>query len=165
MVALASCATAETASDPAPPPVVTASPTASVQPTITESIQPVPTVSADPSAGAGADYSANSMVRTLVADVSLRVEPGMDSERLGTLPLGSRSLVVAAPREADGYLWIQIAGPGLPPASGCAISSGDELTCPAWLGWAATGDPASGTKWFIDDPSPVQPPARTRERS
>ena len=98
------------------------------------------------------------MVRTLVVDVSLRAEPGIAAERLGTLPLGSRSLVVGAPREADGYLWIQIAGPGLPPASGCAISSGDELTCPAWLGWAATGDPASGTKWFGDDPSACPDP-------
>jgi hypothetical protein len=98
------------------------------------------------------------MVRALVADISLRAAPGVDSERLGTLPMGSRSLVVGAPREADGYRWIQIAGPGLPPASGCATFPGDELTCPVWLGWAAAGDPASGAEWFDDDPSSCPDP-------
>ncbi len=99
------------------------------------------------------------MVRALVGDISLRAAPSLDSERLGALPIGARSLVVGAPREADGYRWIQIAGPGLPPASGCATFPGDELTCPVWLGWAATGDPASGTKWFVDDPSGCPDPA------
>lgn len=99
------------------------------------------------------------MVLALVAGISLRAAPSVDSERLGSLPLGSRSLVVGAPREVDGYRWIQISGPGLPPASGCATPAGDELTCPAWLGWAATGDPASGTKWFVDDPSGCPDPA------
>ena len=136
IVALASCATAGTPSGSAPAPAATASPTASSQPTGTESIQPVPTVSADPSAGAGADYSANSMVRALVAGISLRAAPSVDSERLGSLPLGSRSLVVGAPREADGYRWIQISGPGLPPASGCATSPARRAHMPrlAWLG-------------------------------
>ena len=98
------------------------------------------------------------MVRALVPDISLRAAPSVDSERLGSLAMGSRSLVVGAPRAADGYRWIQIAGPGLPPASGCATSPGDELTCPAWLGWAATGDPPSGTDWFVDDPSSCPDP-------
>jgi hypothetical protein len=92
------------------------------------------------------------MVRAVVPGIALRIAPGLSAERLGTLPDSSRSFVVGGPIEADGYEWIQLAGPGLPPASGCATSPGPEFTCPTWFGWAATGT-KEGDAWFVLDPT------------
>jgi hypothetical protein len=73
--------------------------------------------------------------------------------------MGSRSFVVAGPESVDGYEWMLLAGPGLPPASGCATSPTPELTCPAWFGWAAIADPSSGDAWFADDSTDCPDPA------
>ena len=109
----------------------------------------------NPSAGAGADlrrqiqWSEPSWWTSRCAR-----SPASLQRRLGTLPLGSRSLVVGAPREGHGYLWIQIAGTLAPARQRLCDLLGDLAPhAPPVLGWAATGDPASGTKWFGDDPS------------
>ncbi|HEX6475261.1 MAG TPA: hypothetical protein VF114_09290, partial [Candidatus Limnocylindria bacterium] len=47
----------------------------------------------------------------------------------------------------------------LPPSSGCATTPGPEFSCPAWFGWAATGDPATGDAWFVDDPTDCPDPS------
>ncbi|HEX6473897.1 MAG TPA: hypothetical protein VF114_02275, partial [Candidatus Limnocylindria bacterium] len=99
------------------------------------------------------------MVRALLPGIALRIEAGLSEDRLGTLPQGSRSYVVSGPVEADGYTWIQLAGPGLPPSSGCATTPGPEFSCPAWFGWAATGDPATGDAWFVDHPTDCPDPS------
>jgi hypothetical protein len=98
------------------------------------------------------------MVRAVVPGIALRISPSLSAERLGTLPDASRSFVVGGPMKADGYEWIQLAGPGLPPASGCATFPGPELTCPTWFGWAATGT-KEGDAWFVLDPSDCPDPS------
>lgn len=100
------------------------------------------------------------MVRALLSGIAVRLEAGLSSERLGSLPEGSRSFVVSGPVEADGYTWIQIAGPGLPPASGCATFPGPEFSCPTWFGWAAVGDPETGDAWFVEDPTDCPDPTQ-----
>jgi hypothetical protein len=67
--------------------------------------------------------------------------------------------VVNGPVEADGYQWIQLAGPGLPPASGCATFPGPEFSCPTWFGWAATGQSDGSDAWFVLDPSDCPEPS------
>jgi len=93
------------------------------------------------------------MVRAVLPGIALRGDPALSAERLGALPEGSRSFVVSDPVVADGYTWIELAGPGLPPASGCPTFPGPEFSCPIWHGWAATGDPQTGQAWFVDDPT------------
>jgi hypothetical protein len=99
------------------------------------------------------------MVVALVDDIALRDGPSRSGGLIGYLRMGSRSFVVAGPESADGYEWMLLAGPGLPPASGCATSPTPELTCPAWFGWAAIADPSSGAAWFADDPTDCPDPA------
>lgn len=99
------------------------------------------------------------MVRALLSGIAVRAEPRLDAERFGTLPKDSRSFVVSGPVEADGYRWVLLSGPGLPPASGCATFPGPEFSCPVWFGWAATGDPQTGEAWFADDPTDCPDPA------
>lgn len=98
------------------------------------------------------------MVRATVPGISVRVAPGRSAEALGTLPAESRSFVVSGPVEADGYQWILLAGPGLPPGSGCATFPGPEFSCPTWFGWAAIGEPDAGDAWFVLDPTECPEP-------
>ena len=107
----------------------------------------------------------DSMVVALVDEIALRDGPSRSGGLIGYLRMGSRSFVVAGPESADGYEWMLLAGPGLPPASGCATSPTAELTCPAWFGWAAIADPASGDAWFAEDPTDCPNPAAGDSRT
>ena len=88
------------------------------------------------------------LVHTLLDRVRLREEPGTDALLLGTLTVGARSYVADGPREADGYTWWLLAGPGIPPASGCEPPfETDPYNCPSWYGWAADAS-AEGDPWL-----------------
>lgn len=100
------------------------------------------------------------MVRAVVGGISLRAQPGLAAERLGSLAPDSRSVVLTGPQGADGYEWFELSGPGLPPASGCTTPLPTEpLTCPIWHGWAAVGDPSTGEAWLVSDPTDCPDPA------
>src|SRR3990172_10207871 len=88
------------------------------------------------------------LVHTLLDRVRLREEPGTDALLLGTLTVGARSYVADGPREADGDTWWLLAGPGIPPASGCEPPfETDPYNCPSWYGWAADAS-AEGDPWL-----------------
>jgi hypothetical protein len=116
-----------------------------------------------PSTGWSAELVPDTIVRAVVDGVTLRAGPGLDVKSRGTLRAGSRSFVVGEPTVADGYEWVMLSGPGLPPASGCATFPDPELSCPVWFGWAATGDPATRTAWFAPDPSDCPDPSSETE--
>jgi hypothetical protein len=105
------------------------------------------------------------MVVTVVDHVALRETPSTAGPLIGYLPLRARSFVVDGPVSADGYTWMLIAGPGLPPASGCATFPTSELTCPAWFGWAAMADASTGDAWFADDATACPDPASGDSRA
>jgi hypothetical protein len=104
-------------------------------------------------------FPADAMVRTIVAGVTLRDMPSLSGERIGILPEGSRSFVMGDAVEADGYVWMPLSGPGLPPASGCATFPGPELTCPVWRGWAAVGGRPAADPWFELAPADCPDPS------
>lgn len=102
------------------------------------------------------------MVRAVNPGIALRVDPGLDAERVGALAEGSRSLVLDGPVAADGYSWYLLSGPGLPPSSGCTTPLPTEpLSCPIWLGWAAAGPDHA---WFVEDPTECPDPATEADR-
>ena len=157
-VALSSCATAGTPSGSAPAPATTASPTVSSQPTGTESIQPY-----RPSAQIRRRVPARTTAPIQWSERSWR------ASRCARSPASIRSDSARCRWDRDPSLWARhgrstdTAGsrsqdPGSRPPAAARPPRADELTCPAWLGWAATGDPASGTKWFVDDPSACPDP-------
>jgi hypothetical protein len=139
------------------------SPSAGEQAPPTDAATPSGTATESPSTGWSAELEPDTMVRAVVAGVTLRAGPGLDEDSRGTLPAGSRSFVAGEPTVADGYEWVMLSGPGLPPASGCATFPDPELTCPVWFGWAATGDPATRTAWFAPDPSDCPDPSSETE--
>ena len=153
-IALAACAGTETAATDAPsesPMSISPSPstTATPQPSAT----PTQSAAPSPSTSSGGGLAHDSMVVTVVDQVALRDGARTAGGLIGYLPIGSRSFVVDGPVSADGYEWMLLVGPGIPPASGCATFPTRELTCPVWFGWAAIADPVSGDPWFADDPS------------
>ena len=105
------------------------------------------------------------MVASVVDHISLRDSPSQAGALIGYLPLGSRSFVVDGPISAHGYEWMLLAGPGIPPSSGCATFPTSELTCPVWFGWAAIADPASEDQWFVEDPTDCPDPASGDSRA
>lgn len=105
------------------------------------------------------------MVVAVLDEIALRGSPGLAAPLIGYLPMGSRSFVVEGPISRDGHEWMLLAGPGIPPASGCMTAPTTELTCPVWLGWAAIADPRSGDPWFADDPSQCPDPASADSRA
>lgn len=118
------------------------------------------TPAASPSASAPeGGLPRDTIVESLVEQIALRDDPRLAGSLIGYLPLGSRSFVAGGPVQADGLTWMLLAGPGLPPASGCATFPRVELTCPVWVGWAAIADPATGDSWFADDPSQCPDPS------
>ena len=135
-----------------------ASPTLSADPSASGAASSVPSGSPGSSAGASAAASAGASaapgtplavdtIAEAVADrISIRADPGLGGERLGSLALGSPSYVAAGPTDADGYQWYLVSGLGLPPNSGCAApAESDPFNCPFWFGWVAaasdTGEP------------------------
>lgn len=150
LVALLTRQAPETASDASPSP----SGSASVSPEASTSA-----ATGSPLASPGATFAPGTFVQTAVEGVTLREEAGTTGGRIGTLAAGSASYVVDGPTDADGYVWYQISGTGLPPASGCVTPLPTEpLECPVWFGWAAGGD-TDGTPWFTaarpDCPDPA----------
>lgn len=148
------------------PPSTQPSASASV---IAESAEATPSgePSADASASveaspAGAPLAVGGLAEAAVADLSLRKEPGVDGELLGTLPDGSASYVVDGPVSADGHEWYLLSGLGLPQASGCAGPLvTDPFSCPVWFGWAASRG-ADGVAWLepAEPTCPEWPTAR-----
>ena len=112
--------------------------------------------SAAPS-GSPTALTLDTIVQTTVDSLSVRLEPGVGAERLGSLALGSPSYLVAGPTEADGFQWYQVSGLGLPPATGCAGTvESDPYNCPFWFGWVAAAS-ESGEPWL--EPAPRDCPA------
>jgi hypothetical protein len=97
-----------------------------------------------------ADLEVGSVVVPVVEGVTLREDPGTGGARIGILSAGSQNIVVEGPVEADGFAWYRMAAVGLPPASGCITPVvTNPLSCPVWYGWAAAGNPADGSAWFV----------------
>lgn len=117
--------------------------------------------SAGASAAPGTPLAVDTVVEAVADRISLRADPGLSGERLGSLALGSPSFVVAGPTDADGYRWYQVSGLGLPPNSGCAGPfETDPYNCPAWFGWVAAASDA-GEPWLApaDADCPATPVA------
>ncbi|HEX2883330.1 MAG TPA: SH3 domain-containing protein [Candidatus Limnocylindria bacterium] len=111
---------------------------------------------ASPSAGAGT-FAPDSLVTLLAEGLTLRAEPGTDSEVLARLPAGQTAFVIAGPESANGMPWYHLSGMGLPHATGCGPhEAGTLLECPAWLGWVAAAD-ADGAPWIQAAEAPACP--------
>ncbi len=83
-----------------------------------------------------------SMVITRVSDLTVRSEPALDGERLGTLPVDEVAFVANGPVNADGHTWYQLASD-----TTCAEPDDTRFHCNWWMGWvAATGD--DGRPWL-----------------
>jgi hypothetical protein len=109
---------------------------------------------ASPSQPASASIPADAVVASQVDRLRIRETPGLDGESLGTIAIGSQSLVVDGPELADGLEWYLISGLGIPFGSGC-ITGPEPMnpwTCPMWLGWAARAA-ADGTP-FLEEVEP-----------
>jgi hypothetical protein len=113
---------------------------------------------ATPSASAAATTFAPDSLVTLVAEaLTLRAEPGTESEVLARLPAGQTAFVIAGPESANGLPWYYLSGMGLPHATGCGPQDpGSLLECPAWLGWVAAADEA-GEPWITATEPPACP--------
>lgn len=147
-----------------PSPSETASPSASA----TESSPASSPIPSD--GGSGAQPSLDqlellTLVVPVVEGVTLREEPRMGGERIGTLDQGAENVVVEGPVDADGYSWYRLAAVGLPPSSGCITPlPTDPLECPIWFGWAAAGNPDEGEAWFeVAEPDCPDPDAETHD--
>jgi hypothetical protein len=156
------------------------SPTPSAeQPTPTPSAEPTPEPTATPTPAAAASAAPSptpeppaaetvvlepvSFALNTVDRLSLRAEPGLDGERLGSLSADSVSVVLDGPLSADGYSWYQLSGLGMPPYTECtgpgagppdtdpwpqAPLSAPTSGCPKWLGWVAAGS-LDGEQWLV----------------
>jgi hypothetical protein len=119
-------------------------------PTESESADPAPTdmPSDEPTDAPRALTDIDSVVATIVEGLSLRRGEGTDAERIGLLSLGTVAYVVSGPTEVDGVPWYEIAGMGLPYASGCATAPPDApISCQSFHGWVA-GESADGDPWI-----------------
>ena len=125
----------------------TADSTASASPTLVtgSSISPSPTNSSSPSvAGIVVDGIASSTVDGL----TVRAKPSTTGAALGTIAQGQSGFVVAGPVNANGYVWYQLSGLGLPVPAGCEQIRTNPFNCPDWLGWVAAGAPG-GQAWLV----------------
>jgi hypothetical protein len=113
-----------------------------------------PTASAGSSAAPGSPaptLARDTIVATAVDGLSVRGEPGLGGERLGTLALGAPSFVLDGPTDADGFSWYLVSGLRLPPNTGCAGElDTDPFNCPIWFGWVAAAS-ESGEAWLVPD--------------
>ena len=134
--------------DASPTPVVSHEPTASTvaSPTQTPSD---PSSSPSPSATPAAPpLVIDGVARVLVSGLTLRAEPGLQAERLGTLAQDTAAFVVDGPVPVDGYAWYELSALGLPPNTGCAGPLDTvPFNCPSWIGWAAAAD-LDGSPWL-----------------
>jgi hypothetical protein len=130
----------------------TPTPSTSEEPTPAESESPDPdpsdAPSEEPTEAPQAAIDVDSVVATIVDRLTLRRGAGTDAERIGVLPVETIAYVVSGPTEVDGVRWYEIAGMGLPYASGCATAPADQpIGCPAFHGWVA-GESADGDPWI-----------------
>jgi hypothetical protein len=102
-----------------------------------------------PSPAAASGFAADDVAQATVDRLRLHETPGTAGKPLGTLALGSTSIVVDGPTTAEGYDWYLLSGLGLPHDSGCVTGpdSQDPWTCPVWLGWAAARS-LDGDEWL-----------------
>jgi hypothetical protein len=113
---------------------------------------PSATLGASPSAGAPVlpELAMDAVVATTVADLTVRADPGLAGERLGTLEDGALAFVAGGPTDVDGFRWYLASGLGLPPNSGCAGEPETEpFNCPIWFGWVAAAS-ESGEPWLVE---------------
>ena len=89
----------------------------------------------------------DSLVETVVDDLSVRREPGLSAARVGIAPAGLRAWVIDGPVEADGYRWFLLTGAPPDPGDGTSCGEPPDLSCASWIGWAA-GAPLSGDAWL-----------------
>lgn len=133
-----------------PSPRPTASPVASASPR--PSARPSASPGATPLGGAGVNLSVDGLAEILVDDLTLRVEPGTGSIRLGQLPGGATAFVVAGPITEDGFVWYQLAAVD-PFGAGCGSPQpAESLVCRDWFGWVAAGG-QDGEDWL----APLEP--------
>lgn len=142
----------------------TAGGSASPSPSASATGSAAATDSAAPSASAGAtgspaapapELAHDTIAQTAVEGLTVRADPGLGGERLGTLELGTPAFVVDGPTEADGLPWYLVSALGLPANSGCAGDfETDPFNCPIWFGWVAGAD-EEGMAWLaprnVDD--------------
>lgn len=131
-----------------PQPTASASPSASIPPA-SPSPQPSPSATAEPSPTLQpGNLAVDGVARVMVDELTLRAEPGLDGERLGSLAADYTGFIADGPVVADGYSWYQLSAFGLPPSTGCVgpIKTA-PFSCPQWFGWAAAGD-LDGTPWL-----------------
>lgn len=132
-----------------PSPTPSASPSASPSPTGSASAAPTATATASAEAPAPPELAMDGVVATTVEGLTLRADPGLSGERLGTLEDGALSFVTGGPTDADGFRWYLVSGLGLPPNTGCAGEpQTDPYNCPFWFGWAAAAS-ESGEPWLV----------------
>lgn len=141
---------------PESPSEVPATPMPSVSeepmPSESESPDPAPTdrPSETPTEAPRPQIDAESVVATIVENLTLRRGAGTAAERIGVLPADTVAYVVSGPTEVDGIPWYEIAGMGLPYASGCATAPPDApVSCPSFHGWVA-GENADGDAWIAE---------------
>jgi hypothetical protein len=132
-----------------PSPLATAGMSGAASPSASAEASPSaagPTASADAPAS---DLATDTVVATTVEGLTVRDEPGLDSERLGTLELGALSYLAGGPTDADGFGWYLVSALGLPPNTGCAGELETEpFNCPVWFGWVA-GASEAGEPWLV----------------
>jgi hypothetical protein len=118
-----------------------------------------PPASAAASDAPGGPLAVDAIAEAVADRISIRADPGLGGERLGSLALGAPSYVIAGPTDADGYRWYQVSGLGLPPNTGCAGPLvTDPYECPIWFGWVAAAS-ESGEPWLApaDPDCPATP--------
>lgn len=92
----------------------------------------------------------DSLVESVVDDLSVREEPSLSAARVGTAPAGLRAWVVDGPVEADGYRWFMLTGApedADDQAACLEIAEQADSSCLRWIGLAAGVTP-SGDEWL-----------------
>jgi hypothetical protein len=148
-----------TATVQTPTPSAEPSPEPTATPTPAPAASAAPSPTPEPPAAETVVLEPVSFALNTVDRLSLRAEPGLDGERLGSLSADSVSVVLDGPLSADGYTWYQLSGLGMPYGTGCAGPlptdpweqaplSAPTLGCPVWLGWVAAAS-LDGDPWLV----------------
>ena len=135
----------------------TADLTASATPSLVTGLSATasPTKSSSPSVAA---LVVDGLASSTVDGLTVRSKPSTAGAALGTIAQGQRGFVVAGPVNANGYVWYQLSGLGLPVPAGCEQIRTNPFNCPDWLGWVAAGAPG-GPTWLVatTPPCPASP--------